>query len=189
MPLLSKYLTQARLSRVQKYLGKRVLDAGCGYGELLDFLPPQVEAVVFLDRSRERLPKLQARLSKSAIQGEFLEGDIGEQIIQLEPDSFDTVVMAALLEHLRSPDWALKQVGRLLKSGGRLVLTTPTPFGGRLHRLGSYLGLTYREAAEEHERFFNHWALKLLLERHGFRLERYERFLLGLNQLVVGRKR
>jgi 2-polyprenyl-3-methyl-5-hydroxy-6-metoxy-1,4-benzoquinol methylase len=188
MPLLSKYLTYARLSQVQKFLGKRVLDVGSGCGELLDFLPPHVESVVFLDRNAERLPKLKARLSKSTIQGEFLQGDIGEQVIQLAPESFDTIVMAALLEHLRSPDWAVKQAQRLLKPGGQLVITTPTPLGGKLHWLGSLFGLTYREAAQEHERFFGYLSLKALLRRNGFKLERYERFLVNLNQLVVARK-
>jgi 2-polyprenyl-3-methyl-5-hydroxy-6-metoxy-1,4-benzoquinol methylase len=188
MPLLSKYLTHSRLSQVQKFLGNRVLDVGCGFGELLDFLPAHVESVVFLDRSAERLPSIKARLSASTIQGEFLRGDIGEQVIQLAPESFDTIVMAALLEHLRSPDWALKQAQRLLKPGGQLVITTPTPLGGKLHGLGSLFGLTYREAAQEHERFFNDRSLKALLRRNGFTLERYERFLMNLNQLVVGRK-
>jgi 2-polyprenyl-3-methyl-5-hydroxy-6-metoxy-1,4-benzoquinol methylase len=188
MPLLSKYLTRSRLSQVQKFVGKRVLDVGSGYGELLDFLPLGVESVVFLDRNAERLPKLKARLSGSTLQGEFLQGDIGEQVIQLAPESFDTIVMAAVLEHLRSPDWALKQAHRLLKPGGRLVITTPTSLGGKLHWLGSLFGLTNREAAEEHERFFNARSLKALLRRNGFNLERYERFLMNLNQLVVARK-
>jgi ubiquinone/menaquinone biosynthesis C-methylase UbiE len=188
MPLLSKYLTQARLSRVRRFLGQRVLDAGCGYGDLLDYLSPQVQSIVFLDRSRERLPKLEARLRSCSIQGRFLEGDIEKQVIQLPADSFDTVVMAALLEHLRSPDWALKQAYRLLKPGGQLVITTPSALGGKLHWLGSRLGLTYREAAQEHERFFDHRGLKLLVQRHGFVLDRYERFLLGLNQLVIATK-
>jgi SAM-dependent methyltransferase len=188
MPFLSGHLTRARLSQVQRFLGKRVLDVGCGYGELLDFLTPQVEYVVFLDRSAERLPKLEARLSASAIQGEFIQGDIAKQVIQLAPESFDTIVMAALLEHLRSPDRALKEAHRLLKPGGQFVITTPTPLGGKLHRVGSVFGLTYREAAEEHEHFFNYRSLKSLLQRNEFKLEWYERFLLGLNQLAVARK-
>jgi 2-polyprenyl-3-methyl-5-hydroxy-6-metoxy-1,4-benzoquinol methylase len=188
MPLLSKYLTQARLSQVQRFLGPRVLDVGCGYGELLELLPQNVEAVVCLDRCAERLPRLRERFSKASVHGEFLQGDIARQVLQLEAGSFDTVVMAALLEHLKSPDWALKQSHRLLKPDGRLVITTPTPFGGRLHALGSLCGLTHREAAEEHERFFNERALKSLIQGIGFSLELYERFLLGLNQLLVARK-
>jgi ubiquinone/menaquinone biosynthesis C-methylase UbiE len=96
--------------------------------------------------------------------------------------------MAALLERLKIPGAALREVRRLLKPGGSLVLTTPTPLGGRLHAWGSYLGLTYREAADEHEGFFDHEALKRLLNDEGFAYELYERFLLGMNQLAVARK-
>ncbi|MCI0423544.1 MAG: class I SAM-dependent methyltransferase [Acidobacteria bacterium] len=188
MPFLSRLLTHARLSRVQRYVGRTVLDVGCGYGELLDFLPAHVESVALLDRSSERLPRLQDRLSRGTISTKVLLGDIVREEIALPAASFDTVVMAALLEHLKSPGVALKQVYRLLQSDGRLVLTTPTPLGGKLHTLGSYFGLTYREAADEHERFYGQDALGRLLRENGFTIENYERFLLGLNQLVVARK-
>jgi 2-polyprenyl-3-methyl-5-hydroxy-6-metoxy-1,4-benzoquinol methylase len=188
MPLLTPRLTQARLSRVKPFVGKKILDVGCGHGELLDFLPPTTESVVFLDRNKERLPKIRQRLAKSAIQGEFLLGEVDKQVIHLPQESFDTVVMAALIEHLKSPEWALKQVHQLLKPGGRLIITTPTPLGGRLHRIGSFFFLTHREAADEHERFLPLRSLKTLMDRNGFVIERYERFLFGLNQLLVARK-
>jgi SAM-dependent methyltransferase len=188
MPVLSRFLTHARLSRVAKHLGGDVLDAGCGYGELLDYLSPQVQSVTLLDRSPERLPRLQTRLAGRTVKATFLLGDIAAGEIALPLASFDTVVMAALLEHLKIPAAALREARRLLKPGGSLVLTTPTPLGGRLHAWGSYLGLTYREAADEHEGFFNHEALKRLLNDEGFACELYQSFLLGMNQLAVARK-
>ena len=188
MPLLSGFLTHARLSRVAKYLNGKVLDAGCGYGDLLDYLPQQVHSIILLDRSPERLSRLQARLSRVGVEARFVLGDIAAGELPLPPASFDTVVMAALLEHLKTPGTALGEAQRLLKPGGSLVLTTPTPLGGRLHGWGSRLGLTYREAADEHERFFDHEGLKHLLNGDGFSCECYERFLLGMNQLVVAKK-
>ena len=188
MPFLSPFLTRARLSRVAKHVGGRVLDAGCGYGELLDYLPAGVDSVTLLDRSAERLPRLQTRISHGSIDARFVLGDIGAGEVGLPPDAFDTVVMAALLEHLKIPFAALREARRLLKTGGILVLTTPTPFGGRLHAWGSRLGLTYREAADEHEQFFDDKGLRRLLNQGGFNCELYERFLLGMNQLVVARK-
>jgi 2-polyprenyl-3-methyl-5-hydroxy-6-metoxy-1,4-benzoquinol methylase len=187
-PLLSRFLTHARLSRVAKYLSGTVLDAGCGHGELLDYLPVHVHSVTLLDRSPERLPRLQTRLSRGTVEAKFLLGDIAAGEIALPPASFDTVVMAALLEHLKIPDAAVHETRRLLKPGGSLVLTTPTPLGGRFHAWGSHLGLTYREAADEHEGFFDYEGLKRLLNAEGLICERYERFLLGMNQLVVARK-
>jgi 2-polyprenyl-3-methyl-5-hydroxy-6-metoxy-1,4-benzoquinol methylase len=188
MPLLSRFLTRARLSRVAKHLEGEVLDAGCGYGELLDYLPAQLQSVTLLDRSPERLPRLQTRLARGTVKARFLLGDITVGEIALPDGSFDTVVMAALLEHLKTPGVALREARRLLKPGGILVLTTPTPLGGRLHAWGSRLGLTYREAADEHEGFFDYESLKHLLNEGGLICEQYERFLLGMNQLVVARK-
>ncbi|HET6961680.1 MAG TPA: class I SAM-dependent methyltransferase [Terriglobia bacterium] len=188
MPLLSRFLTHARLSRVAEQLEGEVLDAGCGYGELLDYLPSHVQSLTLLDRSPERLPRLQARLARGTVKARFLLGDIAVGQIALPDASFDTVVMAALLEHLKIPGAALREARRLLKPGGSLVMTTPTPLGGRLHAWGSRLGLTYREAADEHEGFFDHEALKRLLNEGGLICEQYQRFLLGMNQLVVARK-
>jgi 2-polyprenyl-3-methyl-5-hydroxy-6-metoxy-1,4-benzoquinol methylase len=188
MPLLSRFLTHARLSRVAKHLSGNVLDAGCGYGELLDYLPACVRSVTLLDRSPERLPRVNTRLSRGTVEARFVLGDIAVGEIALPPASFDTVVMAALLEHLKTPSAALREARRLLEPGGSLVLTTPTPLGGRLHAWGSRLGLTYREAAEEHAGFFEHEGLRFLLNEEGFTLEVYERFLMGMNQLVVARK-
>ena len=188
MPLLSRFLTHARLSRVAKHLEGKVLDVGCGYGELLDYLPAHVQSLTLLDRSPERLPRLQTRLARGTVMAKFLLGDIAVGEIALPGASFDTVVMAALLEHLKIPGAALREARRLLKPGGSLVLTTPTPLGGRLHAWGSRLGLTYREAADEHESFFGYEGLKHLLTAEGLTFEGYERFLLGMNQLVVARK-
>jgi len=188
MPLLSRFLTHARLSRVAEQLEGEVLDAGCGYGELLDYLPSHVQSLTLLDRSPERLPRLQARLARGTVKARFLLGDIAVGKIALPDASFDTVVMAALLEHLKIPGAALREARRLLKPGGSLVLTTPTPLGGKLHAWGSRLGLTYREAADEHESFFDYEGLNYLLNEEGLICEQYERFLLRMNQLVVARK-
>lgn len=45
--------------------------------------------------------------------------------IPFPPDSFEAVIMAHVLEHLPSPVETLRDVARVLKPGGRLVVTTP----------------------------------------------------------------
>jgi 2-polyprenyl-3-methyl-5-hydroxy-6-metoxy-1,4-benzoquinol methylase len=185
VPLLSKYLTGARLSRISPHLGVQVLDLGCGYGEILDYLPSTVSRIVLLDRSSERQEAVERRLAGKKLSATFLTAEIDRDEVSLDLAPFDTVVMAALLEHLRSPEIALKNLRQLMKSGATLVLTTPTPLGGKLHWLGSFAGLVYAEAAQEHVKFYNYTALKSLLESSGFHIHLYEKFLFGLNQFLT----
>ena len=189
MHLLSKFLTQARLAQVKKQLGREILDIGCGYGELLEQLGSDVESVVLVDRSLERQTKVKKKLSEHFVDGRFVVADIEQGEIALPSASFDTVVMAALLEHLKLPGNALHEIRRLLGPGGKLLLTTPTPLGDWIHKITSYLGLTYREAAEEHKKFYGKTNLRSLLECHGFEVQLYKPFLFGLNQFVVARKK
>ncbi len=189
MPLLSKFLTQARLTQVSEHVGRKILDIGCGYGELLEHLGSEVDSVVLVDRSPERQARVEEKLAKQAVRGRFVRGDIEQGNLALTRASFDTVVMAALLEHLKMPGNALREIQRLLEPGGRLLLTTPTPLGGWIHKISSYLGLTYREAAQEHERFYARTSLISLLEIHGFEVQLFKSFLFGLNQFVVARKK
>ena len=188
MPLLSNSLARARLSRVQKYLGNRILDVGCGHAEILNYLPAGVELIVLLDRNPERQEKIKARVAQTKSQVKFLIRDIEQSEFDLNLTPFDTVVMAALLEHLKCPEVALKNIHKVMTAEGRLIVTTPSPLGGKLHGLGSYLGLVFAEAAHEHVRFYNRLALSSLMLECGFLVEHYERFLLNLNHLVVARK-
>ena len=189
MPLFSKFLTRARLAQVKKQLGRKVLDLGCGHGELLEHLAPGVDWVVLVDRSPERRARVEKKLSSQAVHGRFVLADIEQGKIDLPAASFDTVVMAALLEHLEKPEVALREILRLLEPGGKLLLTTPTPLGGWVHMVTSYLGLTYREAAEEHVIFYGKPRLISLLELHAFEVQLFKSFLFGLNQFVLARKK
>lgn len=188
MPLLTRWLTDLRLSRIAPRLGPRVLDAGCGIGELLEVLPARVAEVVCADASPLREEPVLGRARRLPIPVHFVLCDVNAPPLGLPPGPYDTIVMGALLEHLRPPVRALAAVRALLKEDGELILTTPTPLGGFLHKLGSYVRLVTPEAAHEHYRFYDRRDIEELLVRDGFVLTEYRRFLFGLNQLAVARK-
>lgn len=162
---------------------------GCGYGWLIDYLPRSVERLVLIDRSEKRRQLVESRLAGAKAAGRFIHADIEHESFQFTFSPVETVVMAALLEHLKAPKTALKNVYELLRPNGSIVITTPTWLGGKIHVVGSWLGLTNREAAQEHQCFYNRQSLAQLMVETGFIVEQYEIFQLGLNQLVVGRKR
>lgn len=88
-------------------------------------------------------------------------------------DSVDLVIMTEALEHLRDPAVAMREVWRILKPAGRLILTTP--FLWPIH-----------EEPNDYQRF-TPYGLPRLLARAGFRestVSRYGNY--ALSALILG---
>jgi 2-polyprenyl-3-methyl-5-hydroxy-6-metoxy-1,4-benzoquinol methylase len=178
-PLLSNWLRRQRQAALAPYLRGAVLDIGCGLGELARLLPPG-QPYVGVDRR----PDWVERLRREWPQHEFHVRDIEQQDLELER-RFDTIVMAAVIEHLRRPERVLRQLPGCLEPGGRLLITTPSPLGNALHAAGARLGLVYLAAADEHVRIYTALSVQPLLARFGLQLAASRPFLLGGNQLFV----
>jgi FkbM family methyltransferase len=98
--------------------------------------------------------------------------------IPLPSESVDTVLFAHVIEHLYHPLQILQEAARVLKPGGKLVLTTDNAFllGGFLNYLthGNFVhepvegtsAITFNEW-RGHVRFFSEGDLTILLERAG----------------------
>ncbi|MEZ5970833.1 MAG: methionine biosynthesis protein MetW [Hyphomonadaceae bacterium] len=100
--------------------GARVLDVGCGDGALLQMLKRECNAQV---RGIELDPNKAHRCvvrGMSVVQGDA-ERDLGE----FPSAAFDYVVFSCTLQHLRRPQAALKQAGRI----GQQVIVSITNAG------------------------------------------------------------
>ena len=105
---------------------ERVLDLGCGWGTFCWAVGPRVAEIVGVDFSQKSIDLCEDRLARSAIDGvSFLCADARDT--GLEPESFDLVIAADLVEHLYPEDSqaVLAEAFRVLKKGGRLSLWTP----------------------------------------------------------------
>ncbi len=51
--------------------------------------------------------------------------DVSEERLPFDDSSFDLVYFSEVLEHLYNPDFAMEEFKRVLRPGGRLLLTTP----------------------------------------------------------------
>ncbi len=183
-PLLSNYALEKRWQLVAPYMRGRVLDVGCGYTRLPDRLSPDqryvgVDVVAEVIRiSSERYP-----------QHTFHQCDLGRAPMPLDNQPFDTVLMMAVLEHLDSPRETLRDVRPHLAPDGYLLMTTPSPLGDWIHRVGSRVKLFYPEHVVKHVKIYDRRAMCDLLVDSGFEVVTFQHFELGINQLAVCRGR
>lgn len=118
---------------VRKYLappgGKRVIEIGCGRGGFSVWLARQGPAeVVAVDFSPAAVAKGEAFGRAAGLANlRFEVGDI--QAIAYPDDSFDIAVSCETVEHVPDPRLAVRELGRVLRPGGTLLLTTPNYFG------------------------------------------------------------
>jgi SAM-dependent methyltransferase len=99
---------------------------------------------------------------------------------------FDCVVMLAVVEHVADEqlaDWA-DAVSRLVRPGGRLIITTPSPVVDRILDAGIRLRLLKGMEAGQHHGFDPRRVPAIFGSQH-LRLGHQSRFELGLNHLFV----
>jgi ubiquinone/menaquinone biosynthesis C-methylase UbiE len=108
------------MARVGTMTGEALLDVGCATGEYTTEMARAFERVQAIDVELNRLEIFRAAKPEN-VQIEV------QSVYDLpfEAESFDTVTMIEVLEHLDHPQTALLEIARVLRPGGELVLTTP----------------------------------------------------------------
>ncbi len=96
----------------------RVLELGCGGGELLRHLDDRAKLAVGVDLSPQGL-RLARQQSRTAVLGANAEA------LPFCQGAFDAVVAQHLVEHLQEPVDAMREWRRVLRAGGVLAIVTP----------------------------------------------------------------
>ena len=178
-PLLTDFLQRQRLRAVSPYVKGDVLDLGCGNAKVVALLRPD-QNYVGVDGRLDMIRWLADNYARYA----FYHCNLDREALTTL-GRFDTILMMAVIEHLAEPGRLLCQLPHYLKPGGKLIITTPSPLGDKVHQLGARLGVFSMEATREHKIIFDYEALRICLERNGLQITHYRRFLLGGNQLFV----
>jgi len=134
-----KYLNSFEKNQIWPLLGglsgKKVLDVGAGTGRLAVAMSKMGAEVFALDISEKMLAELESKSKKIyPVKSSLSEG--GEaafngvetiiadaECLPFTQDTFDWVVAAFLIVHLKDPSLFFDQAYRVLKDGGRLLVT------------------------------------------------------------------
>jgi 2-polyprenyl-3-methyl-5-hydroxy-6-metoxy-1,4-benzoquinol methylase len=152
---------------------KRVLDLGCWTGELGAALAAEGCRVSGVEINPEAAEKARAVLDEVVVAD--LDATLPSE--HFAAGSFDVVVLADVLEHLRDPARVLADVGSLLAEGGRVVASIPNVTHGSvrlalLQGRWSYTGTGLLD--DTHVRFFARDGVADLFARSGLLVDQVE---------------
>lgn len=112
--------------------GKRVLEVGCGRGDFAIWLAQKfpTAAITAVDFSDKAIEVANAR-SRVMRAGVVFQVEDAENL-RLPEQTFDQVISCECLEHVPQPAKMAREICRVLKPGGRFILTTENYFNGML---------------------------------------------------------
>jgi SAM-dependent methyltransferase len=135
------YDRPAVLGLVEDVAGKRVLDAGCGPGLYAEELLARGAEVVAVDGSLAMVELARQRLGSRA---EVLHADLGQRL-PFGASEFELVVCALVIHHLDDREACLREFFRVLRRGGKVVLSTQHPTTDWLRKGDSYFDVKQEE--------------------------------------------
>lgn len=131
--------------RIKKRLGEKILDVGCGIGWFLD----SVEKGIGLDTNIYALQHCRKKGHRVC--------SIKNASYPFRDQSFDAVVMDNVLEHLENAEEVLREIYRVLKNDGTLIVGVPGEKGFLKDK--------------DHRIYYDESALENIMVRVGFQMD------------------
>ena len=146
--------------------GKRILDAGCGNGYLIKKVAKFCEenlidsSMFAFDASRKMVDSITESYPNIQVNQEFLPET------SYDDCSFDIILFSEVLEHLHAPRESLKELFRISKPDGKLIISVPN--GDRIW-IQEVIGRKERWQPAD-DVFYTYSELNMLLREAGWRL-------------------
>jgi len=144
-----KYTLNLKSKLIRKWASGKVLELGCG-----EF--PEFEDSTKVDIARIRMKN-------------YIRADLNKRLPL--KTGFDTIIALEVVEHLHAADTFLSECHRLLRKGGKLIISTPN-VKYWVNRLWLFFGNDrWFDTAGMDYYFFSPKSLKRTLEKHGFAVD------------------
>ena len=166
-----------QLLRPHLRAGSRLLEIGCGAGNLLLQATVAGSYPVALDLSMQALTFVRSRLEQAqngpdAPNGFGLAQAIGESL-PFPNNTFDGILLSEVIEHLEAPQISIREAMRVLCPGGRLLVTTPNyrSFWPVMEWAVDRMNMAPKMAGEQHISRSHPASLEKMLVGSGLRME------------------
>ena len=119
-------LNPVRLQYVERagsLVGLRVLDVGCGGGLLAEAMARKGALVTGLDLADDLLQVAKLHALEAGVEVNYVL-EAAESHVQLHAGEYDVVTCMEMLEHVPDPTSVIDALGRLVKPGGHVFVST-----------------------------------------------------------------
>lgn len=155
------------LNRISSINPNKILDLGCGNGNVLKMLEGKTNADLYgLDLSENMINEAKKRLDSKV---NLTIGD--SENLPYENNQFDVIICNASFHHYPKPNLVLKEIKRVLKSDGIFILGDPTiPFSLFLKVFNYFL--KYSNSGDY--KIYSKKEIIELLNKNGFSVENFK---------------
>ncbi|WP_462247318.1 class I SAM-dependent methyltransferase [Ekhidna sp.] len=105
--------------QAKPFINGDLLELGCGEGRGVELLAPLANSYVGIDKIKSVIETLEKKYSDY----KFMSGVFPP--FPFEDNSFDTIVTFQVIEHVKDDEGFVKEIHRVLKPGGKALITTP----------------------------------------------------------------
>lgn len=124
--------------------GDIILDAGCGEGRHSFECTSRGAKVMSMDMDMESVRKVRYVLAymkrdKQANEKGAFQVHLGDALnLPFREETFDRIICAEVMEHVKDDEQACNELSRVLKNGGKIAITVPTFFSEILYDILTY---------------------------------------------------
>lgn len=165
-----RFTDTLRLARLPDRARLLEIFARTGEGMAYFYEQGKVGSAVCVDVSQKMGEICQQRLRAVGLE-DFRWVQLLDYSLPFADGEFDVVLFLETVEHVSQPERLVVELGRVTKSGGTLVLSTPNVLWEPVHALAAITGLHHSEGPH---RFIRYGRLLAMVERAGFQVERAE---------------
>jgi len=181
-PLLEPILRSFRIKRVLREIKKvpqcMLLDIGCGVNHVfLSSIKSHIKLGIGIDFKAIEFESDTIKTFKMTL----------DDKLNFSDNSFDVVTLLAVLEHLEKPVEICHEIERVLKPGGKLVLTVPSIRSQPVLEFLSYkIGIVDSAEIRDHKKYYDRNELDSLFSRFkDMIIVQHHFFQFGMNNFCV----